>query len=157
MKRRIEQTNKNEIRLAQLEDITDLVNLLNELFSMDIEFEPNNEIQRKGLLSIIENPEIGIILVKCIDKKIIGMVSILFTISTALGGKVGILEDMVISEKYRAKGYGGELLASAIKYAKENNCLRLTLLTDYNNELAIGFYKQFGFIKSQMIPMRLIF
>jgi GNAT superfamily N-acetyltransferase len=146
-----------EIRIAKSEDVTELVNLLNELFSMDIEFEPNNEIQRKGLLAIIQNTELGCILVKCNDRKIIGMVSILYSVSTALGGKVGILEDMIISEKYRAMGNGRELLEYAINFAKENNCLRLTLLTDYNNESAIGFYKQFGFFKSQMIPMRLIF
>lgn len=153
----MKQTDINGIRIAQLGDISELVGLLNELFSTESEFKPNNELQKKGLLSIIENPEKGIILVKCIDKKIIGMVSILYSISTALGGKVGILEDMIISEKYRAMGNGGELLETAIKFAKENDCLRLTLLTDLNNYLAIRFYKHFGFFKSQMIPMRLIF
>ena len=157
MKSQMKQTDINGIRIAQLGDISELVGLLNELFSMESEFKPNNELQKKGLLSIIENPEKGIILVKCIDKKIIGMVSILYIISTALGGKVGILEDMIISEKYRAMGNGGELLETAIKFAKENDCLRLTLLTDLNNDLAIRFYKHFGFFKSQMIPMRLIF
>jgi len=148
---------KNGIRIAKSEDVADLVDLLNELFSMDLEFEPNNEIQRTGLLAIIQNPELGCILVKCINRKIIGMVSVLYSVSTALGGKVGILEDMIISEKYRAMGNGRNLLESAMNFAKENNCLRLTLLTDYNNEPAIEFYKQFGFFKSQMIPMRLIF
>lgn len=157
MKSQMKQTDINGIRIAQLGDISELVGLLNELFSMESEFKPNNELQKKGLLSIIENPEKGIILVKCIDKKIIGMVSILYSISTALGGKVGILEDMIISEKYRAMGNGGELLETAIKVAKENNCLKLTLLTDFNNDSAIRFYKHFGFFKSQMIPMRLIF
>lgn len=157
MKSQMKQTDINGIRIAQLGDISELVGLLNELFSMESEFKPNNELQKKGLLSIIENPEKGTILVKCIDKKIIGMVSILYSISTALGGKVGILEDMIISEKYRAMGNGGELLETAIKFAKENDCLRLTLLTDLNNNSAIRFYKHFGFFKSQMIPMRLIF
>jgi ribosomal protein S18 acetylase RimI-like enzyme len=151
------QTMKNEIRIACPEDIEYLVDLLNELFSLDLEFEPNKELQRKGLLTIIENPELGSILVKCFDHKIIGMVSVLYSISTALGGKAGVLEDMIINEKYRAKGIGSELLESAIRFAKENNCLRLTLLTDFNNETAIEFYKKFGFYKSQMIPMRLVF
>lgn len=34
---------------------------------------------------------------------IIGMVSILWSISTALGGKVAFLEDMIVSPSYRGK------------------------------------------------------
>lgn len=147
---------RNEIRIACSDDVTDLVQLLNQLFSLDLEFEPNTELQEKGLLSIIENPDLGCILVKCLDRRIIGMVSILYSISTALGGKVGVVEDMVIREGFRSKGHGKDLFDSAIKHAKENACLRLTLLTDYNNLTAIEFYKTFGFSKSQMIPMRLL-
>jgi ribosomal protein S18 acetylase RimI-like enzyme len=85
------------------------------------------------------------------------MVSLLYSISTALGGKVAILEDMIIHKDYRQKGLGKELLGEAIRFSKERNCLRLTLLTDFNNDAAINFYRHLGFRKSDMIPMRLVF
>jgi GNAT superfamily N-acetyltransferase len=148
---------QKDISLANLHDIPELIRLLTVLFSQDIEFEPNREKQHNGLHQIIIHPEIGDILVLKGDGKIIGMVSLLYSVSTALGGKVVILEDMVIDPSCRNKGLGSELLKSAIAFAKERNCLRITLLTDFDNETAIHFYENFNFLKSSMIPMRLVF
>ena len=148
---------EKKIRLADLNDIEALIRLLNILFTQDIEFRPDYYKQKKGLEEIIENDNIGEILVLEIENRIVGMVSLLYSISTALGGKVGILEDMIIDQDFRNIGFGKELLNEAILFSQKRNCLRLTLLTDYNNDLAIDFYKKVGFVKSEMIPMRLLF
>ena len=146
-----------KISIACLNDLPELADLLNDLFTRDIEFVPDLEKQKNGLYAIINNPEIGEILVLKDDGKIFGMVSLLYSISTALGGKVAILEDMIIYKDYRKQGFGKELLSGAIRFSKERNCLRLTLLTDFNNDAAINFYQHFGFKRSEMIPMRLVF
>ena len=146
-----------EITIACITDLPELVVLLNDLFTQDIEFVPDWEKQKNGLEAILINPEIGEILVLKGDGKILGMVSLLYSVSTALGGKVAILEDMIIHQDYRKQGFGKELLGEAIRFSKERNCLRLTLLTDFNNDPAISFYQQFEFKKSDMIPMRLVF
>jgi len=146
-----------QITLATLAELDELVELLNVLFTQDIEFEPDYEKQKAGLEQIILNPALGEILVMKIDGKVVGMVSLLYSISTALGGKVAILEDMVISKDFRGKGLGKELLNEAIAYAQERGCLRLTLLTDFDNETAIRFYQNAGFSLSKMIPLRLVF
>lgn len=146
-----------EIRIANTGDLPELVGLLNELFTQDIEFEPDYAVQERGLQKIIGNHEVGEILILKVDNKIIGMVSLLYTISTALGDRVAILEDMIISKEYRNSGFGKELLAEAIRFSKLKGCRRLTLLTDFDNDVAIKFYKGFGFSKSAMIPMRLVF
>ena len=148
---------KKEIFIACLNDLRELAELLNDLFTQDIEFVPDLKKQKTGLEAIINNPEIGEILVLKGDGKILGMVSLLYSISTALGGKVAILEDMIIHRDYRKMGLGKELLGEAIRFSKERNCLRLTLLTDFNNDAAINFYQHFGFKKSEMIPLRLVF
>ena len=107
-----------QITLATLAELDELVGLLNVLFTQDIEFEPNHEKQRAGLEQIINNPEIGEILVMKTDGKVIGMVSLLYSISTALGGKVAILEDMVMDANFRRNGLGTELLNEAIALPK---------------------------------------
>ena len=145
-----------EIRKATIGDLEKLIHLLNRLFSQDIEFEPDYDKQKNGLKKIIGNPEIGEILVLTIDDSIVAMVSLLYSISTALGGKVAVLEDMIVDEEYRKKNYGAELINEAIQYARNSNILRLTLLTDFDNDKAIRFYTNAGFEKSKMIPMRLI-
>lgn len=146
-----------DIRIANTNDLNDLIQLLNELFTQDIEFKPDYAKQKAGLLEILNNNNVGEILVLSIDDRVIGMVSLLYSISTALGGKVAILEDMIIKKEYRNKGFGKQLLNEAIKFSKLKNLLRITLLTDFDNEIAIKFYNSFGFKKSEMIPMRLVY
>ena len=148
---------EKEINIAAIENISELSELLSQLFSKELEFKPDRQKQEKGLIEIINNPFIGEILILKFDKKTVGMVSLLYSISTALGGKVAVLEDMIIDKEYRNKGLGSYLLNEAIDFAKKRNCLRITLLTDHNNDIAIKFYKKSGFVNSPMIPLRLVF
>lgn len=146
-----------EVARAGMNDIEQLVLLLEMLFSQEEEFSFDADKHRRGLSLILENEDIGTILVLKENNKILGMVNLLFTISTALGGKAALLEDMVIDKNHRRKGYGKMLLRQAIAYAKERGCLRITLLTDKINTAAVVFYKAEGFKDSTMIPLRLIF
>lgn len=141
---------------AKSSDIEPLIDLLTLLFSQEAEFTPHPELQRSGLRMILEDATIGIIFVLKEDGMIIGMVSLLWTISTALGGKVAFLEDMIIAPKYRGKGYGTLLVEATIEHAKKLTCKRITLLTDTHNHGAQRFYKRLDFDDSRMQPMRLI-
>lgn len=147
--------NHLQIEIAETDDIPALVELLNTLFSQEKEFAPDNEKQTEGLKKIINYPEKGIILLAKQDKKIIGMVNLLLTVSTAMGKRVALLEDMVVSPDCRHKGIGSKLLTEAISLAKKNDCGRITLLTDKTNKMAHNFYKKQGFKESTMIPLRL--
>jgi len=144
------------IEKATVEDITELCYLLDILFNQEIEFKADANAQQRGLRAIVTNPDVGIILVARHNDKLVGMVNILFTVSTALGGRVAILEDMVVLPSKRGSGVGSRLLNAAIATARENNCQRLTLLTDSNNEIAHGFYEKHGFTRSPMLPFRFI-
>ena len=139
---------------ATIEDIAELCGLLGILFSQEIEFTPDAEIQARGLRMIIDNPELGIILVARHNNKLLGMVYLLFTVSTALGSRVAILEDMVVLPTERGSGVGSALLSAAIATASEQGCQRVTLLTDSSNEAAHLFYEKQGFTRSQMLAFR---
>ena len=142
-----------EAKLSQMER---LIDLLTVLFSQEAEFIPARDVQRSGLQTILEDAKIGTIFVLKQDQNIIGMVSLLWTISTALGGRVAFLEDMIVDPAWRGKGCGHLLLEHAIAYAKKLTCKRITLLSDPDNAGAHRFYQQFGFQTSLMQPMRLI-
>ena len=137
-------------------DISELIALLKSLFEQEEEFEPNPEAQRKALSKIILDPKIGIILVARDDEKILGMINLLFTESSALGSKVAILEDMVVLPKSRSEGVGSKLMDYAISEAKKEGCKRITLLTDIKNTKAQSFYQKKGFVKSKMTLYRLL-
>ena len=145
-----------DISIAIESDVPALCILLAQLFSQELEFTPNIEAQHRGLLSIIQNPNIGFILIGKLDGIAVGMVNILFTVSTALGARVAILEDMVVSDAYQGLGTGSKLLQHAVKEAKNQQCKRITLLTDTSNDAAQKFYQKHGFTQSSMLPFRLV-
>lgn len=136
-------------------DIPELCELLNVLFSQEEEFVPNYQAQSRGLSRIINNSELGLIIIAREEGQVIGMVNLLFTISTALGERVALLEDMVVSPRIRGSGVGSMLLEQAITSARLSGCKRITLLTDRANESAQHFYQKHGFEFSNMIPLRL--
>lgn len=142
------------ISIANTKDSQDLSQLLSLLMAQEADFIPDAKAQEKGLLLVINSPEMGIILKLELEGKIVGMINILFTISTALGAKVGILEDFIIAPEFRKKGYGQLLFKEAVVQAKTKGCQRITLLTDQNNLAAHHFYKSQGMEASAMMPFR---
>jgi GNAT superfamily N-acetyltransferase len=144
-----------DTRLATCEDIEQLCSILQVLFSSEVEFIPNRAKQENGLKMIIENQSIGEIFVACRGEKIIAMVNLLYSVSTALGERVAILEDMIVLEEFREEGVGSKLIEHAIQYANIKGCKRVTLLSDDTNLKAHRFYEKQGFKKSTMLPFRL--
>jgi len=142
------------IRKAKQEDIKDITKLLHHLFTQEVEFNFNKKIHKKALKKIIKNKTIGKIFVLIKNKKIIGSVNILYTISTVLGAKVAILEDMIIVPKQRGKSLGTKLLKYVIKYLDKKQIQRVTLLTDNDNHKAHKFYQNLDFQSSDMIIYR---
>ena len=141
---------------AKLSDVPQLADLLNLLFTQEADFAPDREKQRRGLRLIIESPHVGMILVAREGDHVIGMVSLLFTISTAEGGRVCWMEDMVVHPDRRGDGLGSRLLQSAVEYARTHGFSRITLLTDQLNAGAIRFYGRHGFVESEMTVLRLM-
>lgn len=137
-------------------DIPALCELLSALFAQEEEFAPNPEAQARGLARIIDDPGLGVILVARSEDRVVGMVNLLFTVSTALGARVAWLEDMVLASPVRNSGLGSALLAQAISLARVQGCKRITLLTDRSNAAAQRFYRKQGFVVSDMVPMRLL-
>src|SRR4051794_2104269 len=144
------------IEPATEHDLDELSGLLGELFSHESDFRPNKDKQLRGLRLIFEQPNRGRVFVLRKDHAIVGMINLLFTISTAEGGFVMLLEDLVIHQEYQKHGYGAKLLQHAIEFAKQKNFLRITLLTDRPENKAQDFFKRRGFVESSMIPMRLL-
>lgn len=143
------------IRLATVADLPALCQLLDQLFTQEAEFTPDRAAQQRGLAAIIDDLAVGEILVALEDGRVLGMVNLLYTVSTALGERVALLEDLVVDAGARGTGVGSALLEAAIAHARSRACRRLTLLTDGANHAAQRFYRRHGFTPSPMIPLRL--
>src|SRR5437660_8884124 len=143
------------IEPATAADLDELCEVLVDLFGEEGDFRPDKEKQLRGLRLIFEQPSRGRVFVLRRNGAIVGMINLLFTISTAEGGFVILLEDLVVHTQYQGQGYGNKLLEHAIDFAKKKNFLRITLLTDRPENVAQSFFRKHGFVDSSMIPMRL--
>jgi GNAT superfamily N-acetyltransferase len=147
----------SQIASASLHDIPQLCGLLAILFGQEEEFSPDGIRQAAGLRQIIEHPESARILVLREQETLLGMANLLFTISTARGGRVAILDDFVVLPERRGQGCGSALLQAAIAVAQSEGCSRITLQTDACNAAAMRLYRRHGFEQSTMVPFRLLF
>jgi len=137
-------------------DLDELSELVGALFAQESDFRPDKDKQLRGLRLIFEQPNRGRVFVLRRDGTIVGMINLLFTISTAEGGFVILLEDLVIHKQFQGHGYGSKLLNHAIDFARQKNFRRITLLTDRPENVAQEFFRRHGFHESSMIPMRLL-
>jgi GNAT superfamily N-acetyltransferase len=147
--------NMTRIEPATIEDLPLLAELLMGLFAKESDFRPDYNNQIRGLRLILEQPSRGRVFVMRSADRIIGMINLLFTISTAEGGFVILLEDLIIHETFRGQGMGADLLKFVIEYARQKDFLRITLLTDRVGDDTLGFFEKYGFVRSSMVPMRL--
>ena len=140
---------------AREADLPQLVELLALLFDQEAEFKPDAAKQAAALKMILSDSQRGRIYVAREGRRAVAMASLLFTVSTAEGGKAALLEDLVVHPDYRRQGTGEKMLAYVVSQARAEGVLRITLLTDMQNERAQALYRRAGFVGSPMRPMRL--
>ena len=86
---------------ATIEDLPALTELVLELMELQPDFTPRRTAHEKGLRLILEEPSRGRIFVLRNDERIIGMVNLLITISTAMGGFALLMEDVIVHPEHR--------------------------------------------------------
>lgn len=144
------------IEIATLDELAQLTDLVTDLMDLQDDFEANAVLHERGLRLILEDPSRGRIFVIRNDYQILGMVNTLFTVSTALGGFVILMEDFVIHPEHRGHNYGTKLLDYLIKFAEDRDFKRITLLADKLSADSQKFFKNNAFKYSSLTPMRLI-
>jgi ribosomal protein S18 acetylase RimI-like enzyme len=132
-------TNDVNFRSADHRDIDSLLTLLQQLFSIEQDFAIDADKQRKGLQLLIEQKD-ALLLVGEVKSEVIGMCSLQRVISTAEGGYVGLVEDVVIDSAFRGRGIGRQLLTAMEQNAVAAGLLRIQLLADQDNSVALKFY-----------------
>ena len=110
----------------------------------------DKKIGKDILRKIIANPD-HVIHVAEIDGRIVGSTTLLIEQKFIHnGGRVGHIEDVVVSKEYEGRGLGIKLVSSLLEKAKLMNCYKTIL--DCEDEL-IPFYERIGF-KQESNQMR---
>lgn len=79
-----------------------------------------------------------------LEGKIVGFGSVSF-FHSSFKGITGVIEDIIVDEKYRSKGLGKELMSSLLKEAEKRNAKVLTLTSNPNRKKARAIYEKLGF------------
>ena len=126
----------------QFSHFNELIKMLQELSS----FYPNQSnletiykefISQKNLYSIVALS----------GKEVVGFGSIFF-LQRVRGGKEGIIEDLIVSKKFRKLGIGSKILKKLISEAKVKKCFKICL---ESNNPSKGFYFKEGFLEGGSI------
>lgn len=146
------------IRTARPGDIPRMCELLDELFSLESDFEPDIEKQVKGLSMLMTDPAGTSLVLVAVDNggTVIGMATVQALVSTAEGGRVGLVEDVIVDSRCRCRGVGTMLLTRIIDWARENKFTRLQLLADRTNHVAVDFYYSRGWSATSLNCMRIM-
>lgn len=147
-------TEKCLIRRAQHNDLSSLVRLLISLFSLEEDFTVDEAKQQSGLAMMLDDCQNRCIMVAQLNEQVVGMCTAQLLVSTAEGGIVALVEDVVVDHDYRGRGIGRQLLLSIENWAIERGTKRLQLLADQNNTPALMFYKSMDWKQTQLICLR---
>lgn len=138
------------IRDATLADLPAMVGLLEQLFTIEADFQFDAEKHQAAFKEIIKDTHCGCKVAENNQGKVIGMCTAQWVYSTATGNKSAWMEDLVVEEGYRGQKVGEQLLEHITQWCKTQGCGRLQLVYDLNNAPAIGFYQKHQFNKTQL-------
>ena len=67
---------------------------------------------------------------------------------------IGEIASLFVSEPYRGKGVGEELMFLALKWLEGQGCEAIRVSIAVGNENVLGFYRKFGFTEKIVVMQR---
>jgi len=142
------------IRNAQFKDLDALTALLQVLHGIAADFEPDPARQRRGLSLMLDGcGKHRSVMVAEIKDRVVGMCTVQTIISTAEGGIVALVEDMMVDPAYQGLGIGRRLMDEIEAWALRHHAFRLQLLADCTNASASNFYAKIGWRLRHNLPV----
>ncbi|MDQ7990870.1 MAG: GNAT family N-acetyltransferase [Candidatus Dactylopiibacterium sp.] len=139
-------------RAAQAGDLTQIAALLGGLFAIERDFRPDAARQLAALRLLLAREDALLWVADAAREggEVVGFCSVQRLVSTAEGGAVGLVEDVVVDAAWRARGIGRALLEGAEAWARRQGMSRLQLLADEDNPAAARFYDRLGWARGNM-------
>ncbi|MCJ8498941.1 GNAT family N-acetyltransferase [Desulfatitalea alkaliphila] len=143
------------IRDARPDDIEPMVHLLQQLFAIETDFAIDPLRHRRGLALLLDGcGKHRCIKVAAAAGEVVAMGSAQTLISTAEGGLVVLVEDIVVDDAWRQQGIGRRIATALEAWALDRGATRLQLLADRTNFDALDFYHCIGWRPTRMICLR---
>lgn len=115
------------IRLATLEDETEVFNLLKILLSPQA--TDSSRTRTPGALAtfheLVTGNEKGAVVVAEENDKLVGLITLSYPVTMRCAGKYTCIEEFIVSEIVRGQGVGTQLLQAALEEAKKQSCFEI--------------------------------
>lgn len=137
------------VRLATEEDIPRILELYPELTmhpsQVEMSRSPSPDDVREVFAEICADPRHEFFVAED-GGEVVGTVVLLIVPNLSHRATPwALVENLVVGEKYRRKGYGRMLLEHVITQAKEKGCHRIELCSDLRRKEAHQLYRSIGF------------
>ena len=149
-----------EIRLATLDDIENLCNLVTEFFAYNAKLQPNicnAAIENGKYLEVVIQDEQADIFIAVDNGDIVGFMHIMVSATPPYDSLVQhkFVEIMafMVTASCRRKNIGSKLMDAAAEWGKARNLEYIELVALANAEAANAFYQHYGF-KTEAHVMR---
>ncbi len=143
--------NQVVIRKATQSDLSTIYELAIELVESVKDVEGiAKDVVRQNCRNVLTNPN-SYILLAGTEGKVIGFISFMTRKTIIHSGLCGLIEELVVSKRYRGKGVGKELINAAVEECKKLRCCEVEVSTEFTNVNAREFYKHCGFEETGVI------
>lgn len=125
-----------------LDGIMELALKLSE--EIDRKAQAEIRIIKKNVRKLFKNPDAHFIVARS-SNKITGFVN--FTVRKTIlhSSRSALIDELIVSEKFRGKGVGKGLLSEVVKRCRDLGCCELEVSTLMSNQTARDFYRKCGF------------
>lgn len=142
-----------QIREAGTEDCRSILKLYSQP-SMDGNNILSLDTAEELVSGFLDNPN-HMIYVVVDDSRIVGTFAIIIVqMLSRSGGRMALIEDVVVATEYQGKGIGSDIMKFAVDIATELDCYRISLVSGIHRKEAHEFFKKNGF-KEQGIAFSL--
>lgn len=131
------------IRKATIDDRERVIELLRTLLVPSGEVAEDWTDQAEVFRLLVEEPELGCILIAEVDGEIAGITTLSYPIALRCSGPYSCIEENIVDERYRGRGIGGALLEAAIAEATARGCDELQV--NAPSEKGYPLYLRYGF------------
>lgn len=134
------------IREATVKDLSKIIELYSQS-DMDDGKVPLIDDAKEIYLKMKTYPDYNIYVAE-MENEIVGTFALAIMDNIAhMGSKSGLIEDVVVSQKYQGKGIGTQMMNYAIELCKEKSCYKVCLSSNLKRNNAHKFYEGIGFKK----------
>jgi GNAT superfamily N-acetyltransferase len=118
-------------------------------------YTPSERSYDETFTQVVRHPEAAVF-VAAEGTKILGYLAISQRPQIRLGGRVAVIDELVVDEKRRGCGIGAALLETAVRYATGLGCRRLELAAGRSRESYLrGFFGRHGFVEIDSALLRI--